>query len=105
HVGPDCTCVKSSTRTPSSALPALPKGLLDGRRSPLAADFLAADFFAAFTAGLRTAFAFRFALPCFFCFLLLAIGRLLNLSSSNQARLFLFQRALRIEVADAAALA
>src|SRR5947209_352694 len=31
QVGPDCTCVKSRTRTPSSDLPASPKGLLVGR--------------------------------------------------------------------------
>src|SRR5205807_9994770 len=35
QVGPDCTCVKSRTRTPSSALPAWPQGLLDGRVAPL----------------------------------------------------------------------
>src|SRR3954466_7362052 len=44
QVGPDCTCVKSSTRTPSSALPAWPNGLLEGLGMPL-------PFFAAFLAG------------------------------------------------------
>ena len=84
QVGPDCTWVKSSTRTPSSALPAWPKGLDVGRGRPLAV-FFAADFFAAFFAvrGLR---AFRprvasvpFALTCFFCFLRCRHFRLLDL--------------------------
>src|ERR1700738_298338 len=30
QVGPDCTCVKSRMRTPSSALPASPHGLVEG---------------------------------------------------------------------------
>src|SRR5579872_5273909 len=30
QVGPDCTCVKSRTRTPSSALPAPPHGAVAG---------------------------------------------------------------------------
>src|SRR5437660_2398129 len=30
QVGPDCTCVKSRMRTPSSALPAWPQGFVDG---------------------------------------------------------------------------
>src|SRR6266436_9036875 len=30
QVGPDCTCVKSRTLTPSSALPACPQGLVEG---------------------------------------------------------------------------
>src|ERR671934_2847376 len=34
QVGPDCTWVKSRMRTPSSALPASPNGLLVGRGRP-----------------------------------------------------------------------
>src|SRR5688572_12773413 len=34
QVGPDCTCVKSRMRTPSSALPALPNGAVTGSGRP-----------------------------------------------------------------------
>src|SRR5262249_14019488 len=46
QVGPDCTCVKSRMRTPSSALPASPQRIVDGRGKPLAFADLAAGFFA-----------------------------------------------------------
>src|ERR1700745_3096780 len=50
QVGPDCTCVKSRMRTPSSALPAWPQGAGDGRGKPLLfADFAAGFFAATFT--------------------------------------------------------
>src|ERR1051326_2265305 len=86
-------------RTPSSALPAWPHGLLDGRGMPLAdaaAFFLGAsfttflaDFFAAALADLR--------------FLRVAI--LVPLEKFDPyGRLFLTNHALRVEVADAAAL-
>src|SRR5258705_6307671 len=47
QVGPDCTWVKSRMRTPSSALPAPPHGLLlgFGRPLPFFAAFFGADFF------------------------------------------------------------
>src|SRR5262249_32965572 len=63
QVGPDCTCVKTRMRTPSSALPAFPQGIGDGRGrslpiANLAAGFLAATFtvlFAGFLAADLTA--------------------------------------------------
>ncbi len=49
QVGPDCTWVKSRIFTPSSALPALPQGSVEGLGPPLpfflAPFFLAAIFF------------------------------------------------------------
>src|ERR1700756_800164 len=47
QVGPDCTCVKSRMRTPSSALPASPQGIDDGRGRVLPFADLVAGFFAA----------------------------------------------------------
>src|SRR5438876_6820135 len=46
QVGPACTCEKSRMRTPSSALPAWPYGLVDGLGRPFAeaAARLAATF-------------------------------------------------------------
>src|SRR6185437_10272462 len=41
QVGPDCTCVKSRMRTPVSALPAWPQGLLEGFGRPFPFAFLA----------------------------------------------------------------
>src|SRR5581483_11091973 len=68
QVGPDCTCVKSRMRTPSSALPAWPQGLDDGRGklpfAALAGGFLAATFAVLFT-GLLAADLMVF-LPDFF---------------------------------------
>jgi len=63
QVGPDCTWVKSSTLTPSKALPAWPQGLVEGRGRPLAAfagfpDFSLTIFRAA---ALDVGFAFAFA--------------------------------------------
>src|SRR5258708_20203938 len=87
QVGPDCTCVKSRMRTPSSALPAAPHGLADGLGcacTPFALPpFLAAAFF---------------ALGFFLLFLAMFV-------SPSQADLFLAKHALRVEVADAPALA
>src|SRR5215470_4540165 len=65
QVGPDCTCVKSRMRTPSSALPACPQGFDDGRGRPfpladLAGSFCAATFtvfFAGFLADLTVVLA------------------------------------------------
>src|SRR5262245_54065499 len=67
QVGPDCTCVKSRIRTPSSALPAWPKGFFEGggnsdfvpfffgaSLTTFADERLAVAFFAA---GLERAFA------------------------------------------------
>src|SRR5258708_39097425 len=87
QVGPDCTCVKSRMRTPSSALPAAPHGLADGLGcacTPFALPpFLAAAFF---------------ALGFFLLFLAMFV-------SPSQVHLFLAKPALPVEVADAAALA
>src|SRR6202790_1211394 len=65
QVGPDCTWVKSRMRTPSSALPASPYGLLDGRGRPLDTAFFVAVFFdfsftTFFAAVLDFAFTFDF---------------------------------------------
>src|SRR5689334_8208067 len=71
QVGPDCTCVKSRMRTPSSALPAWPKGLVEGRGNPfalplalpfalLAAGFFALSFTTFLAALLDLAFVFAF---------------------------------------------
>src|SRR5215468_8325944 len=85
QVGPDCTWVKSRMRTPSSALPALPHGLVEGLGRPLArtatrlafppaaslTTFLPAVFFAAV---LFTAVLFMAALAvALFCLLRVAI--------------------------------
>src|SRR5262245_17031141 len=90
QVGPDCTWVKSRMRTPSSALPARPDGLVEGFGGPFG--------LLAFTAALLVvAFGFVFA-----------ISSVLQTRSNRWGRrrassLLLFQRALRVEVADAAA--
>jgi hypothetical protein len=52
--------VKSRIFTPSSALPAWPHGLLDGRGKPLATAFFAAGFFESFTAFFGADFDFAF---------------------------------------------
>src|SRR6202158_1380661 len=87
QVGPDCTCVKSRMRTPSSALPAAPHGFADGF-GIACTPFALPPFFAA---------AF-FALGFFLLFLAMFV-------SPFQADLFLAKHALRVGVADAAALA
>src|SRR5262245_30715825 len=56
QVGPDCTCVKSRMRTPSSALPAWPQGFDDGRGTPL----LFADLAGGLCAVTMTTFFARF---------------------------------------------
>src|SRR5260221_3226414 len=86
QVGPDCTWVKSRMRTPSSARPAFPHGLVEGLGKPDAAapatdlppdrgfaaladfltDFFAyvlADFLAAAFAGFRLVFLVAMVLP------------------------------------------
>src|SRR5436305_1002313 len=93
QVGPDCTCVKSRMRTPSSALPACPNGLAEGFGSPLPF-FLATSFtiFFDFAAAFFVAFFAGFAA----LFFALAMG---------PSGLLLLQLALRIEIADAAGFA
>src|SRR5579885_778745 len=59
QVGPDCTWVKSRMRTPSSALPACPQGLVEGRGRPFDLPF--AFFDAALGASLTTLRAGFFA--------------------------------------------
>src|ERR1700752_4452422 len=83
QVGPDCTCVKSRMRTPSSALPACPQGFDDGRGKPfpladLAGGLCAATFtlfFAGFLADLTVVLA-DFARSLDFAFVRVAIGLL-----------------------------
>src|SRR3954463_6691855 len=60
QVGPDCTCVKSRIRTPSSDLPSLPNGFDDGFGRPFEDAFvLAAGFFDfSFTTFFEAALAF-----------------------------------------------
>src|SRR4026208_562871 len=103
QVGPDWTCVKSRMRTPVRALPARPRALLDGRASwPLPFAFLAAT---ALDLSFTTFLDAALALPLPFDFLRVAIDVFL-LNSLSWNRLFLLLKlALRIEVADAAALA
>src|SRR3974390_1726519 len=96
QVGPDCTCVKSSTRTPSSALPASPHGLVEGLGQlarVCAAGLFALSLTTFFTAGVDLAFAMAVAF--------LAVLFAIFISS----RLFLAQHALRVEIANSAALA
>src|SRR5262245_55892520 len=91
QVGPDCTCVKSRMRTPSSALPACPQGFDDGRGKPfpladLAGGLCAAAFtvfFAGFLADLTVVLADflagasdLFARSLDFAFVRVAIGLL-----------------------------
>src|SRR5580704_16256346 len=112
QVGPDCTWVKSRMRTPSRALPSWPKGFVDGigDRFPFAraARRFAAGLLAASLTTLRFAagfFATFLAALAAFCFFRFAIDDLLDLSAgSRRAPLFLANHALRVEVADAAAL-
>src|SRR5258708_2244151 len=112
-------------RTPSSALPSPPKGLVDGggrEEMPLcatslfAAGFFATDFTAFFAAGLPAAgflaaafftafFAAGVDLVCTLaCTLVLAFA-FLRVAIAIPLSLFLAKHALRIEIADAAALA
>ena len=58
QVGPDCTWVKSRMRTPSSALPAWPNGLVEGFGRPLPFFFAAGFFGASFTTFFDFAAAF-----------------------------------------------
>src|SRR6516165_4097795 len=104
QVGPDCTCVKSRMRMPSSALPSLPHGLVDTLGRPLPFAFLATTL----SAGRLAALAFLAALSLRFAFLsfFFAMSVSDRLNAVGAARdLLLAQLALRIEVADAAALA
>src|SRR5260370_42237276 len=78
QVGPDCTCVKSRIFTPSSALPSLPHGFLEGGLLAVFGFFatsLRAGRLAAFLAlsFLRFFLSFFFAIVVpyfFFCSLL-----------------------------------
>src|SRR5262245_41432379 len=66
QVGPDWTCVKSRMRTQSSAFPACPQGLAEGRLNALIlapASREAVLTAARFGARLAEAFASRLALP------------------------------------------
>src|SRR5205814_555051 len=92
---------------PSSALPACPQALLLGRGRPLPF----ADFLTSFTTFLAAALAEDLALDFAFAilaFLRVAIVCLINPGAAlplGDAALFLPQHALRVEIADAAALA
>ena len=55
QVGPDCTWVKSRMRTPSSALPASPQGLVEGLGRPFATAFFAAGLVSKAVLNLQTA--------------------------------------------------
>src|SRR5204862_4519388 len=103
QVGPDWTCVKSRMRMPSSALPSLPKGLLDGLGRALPLVFgLTGAFAFSFGAGLREA---SFTTLREAALLFVRAGFFLAISLSSKLGLFLAKHALRIEVADASALA
>src|SRR5262245_42189464 len=102
-------------RTPSSALPAWPYGLLLGRGTPLPIALIAGFFvtlslttrltgrFAAafFAAGAERALAFTF----FAIMVLPNLALVCGCGGRRRTRSFLLQHALRVEVADAAALA
>src|SRR3954463_16386293 len=121
QVGPDCTCVKSRMRTPSSALPAPPHGALDGAGKAwpfpfafFAADFLGAGFFAAaFTTFFVVFLAALFFAATFFttdffavAFFAVDFAFFAFFFVAMSASLFLLlQRALRIEIANASAFA
>src|SRR5947209_13954197 len=103
QVGPACTCEKSRMRTPSSALPAWPYGLVEGFGTPFATTFFDADFFAFSFATFFDA-ALDLDLTFVLAFLLVAIV----VSSENSidvADLFLAKHALRVEIADPTAFA
>src|SRR5712691_13407979 len=95
-------------RTPSSALPAWPNGLVEGLLvkvlgRPFATAFFAAGFFAfSFTTFFNAALDLGLTFVLAFTFLLFAI-----VASSKEfnrcGRLFLANRALRVEFADVAA--
>src|SRR5476651_1046567 len=97
QVGPDWTWVKSRIFTPSSALPSLPHGFLEGGLEDILGGFatsFSAGRFAGFAFALTLifeAFALFFAFTAFFFAMFVP--------------LFLLELALRIEIADAAALA
>src|SRR5579883_2818549 len=101
-------------RTPSSALPAWPYGLVDGFGKPLplplpfftaarlAAGFLALSLTTVLLAFLADFFAVGLALALLFLRVAIVVS---SASRFCSRRLLLLQRALRVEVADAAALA
>src|SRR5215467_9801109 len=72
QVGPDCTCVKSRMRTPSSALPSLPHGFLDGGLVE-ALGVLATSFSAGFLAGLALALSLLLPLAFFAIFFAIVV--------------------------------
>src|SRR5262249_24375956 len=95
-------------RTPSSALPACPHGLVLGRGKPFAAAALAGLFDFNFTSFLAA--GFDLALPLAFAVLgfLVAISpspSFLLMPGGHASSLFLANCALRVEIADAAAFA
>src|SRR3954453_842417 len=97
-------------RTPSSALPAAPQGLDDGLDRPLATAFFAVGFFAfSLTTFFAAALALGLALVLGLAFVLalafLPFAIVVPLRVRLIGRLFLAKHALRVEVADAAALA
>src|SRR6202521_1311318 len=100
QVGPACTWLMSRMRTPSSALPAAPHGFVEGRGRPLAD---AAVFpGASFTTFLADFFPAALVLDLLFLRVTIVVP--LDESSIDSADLFLANHALRVEVADAAAL-
>src|SRR5260370_19195712 len=91
QVGPACTWLRSRMRTPSSALPARPQGLVEGRGRPSAdaAVFLGATF-TAFLARL-----FPAALVLGLLFLRVVIVVPLGESAIDSADLFLANHSFR----------
>ena len=102
QVGPDCTCVKSRILTPSSALPSLPQGLVDILGVAALAGFRATTFSAGRAAGLAFTFVVPFVLAGAFVFAVFAFTAFFF---AMVIPLLFLELALRIEIADAAALA
>src|ERR1700740_778594 len=111
QVGPDCTWVKSRIFTPASALPACPHGLVLGRGRPLPDDFAGPflafrlmTFFDDFFADTLALAALDFAFATFLRFAIVSSPRI-RCCVASADDLFLPQHALRVEIADTAALA
>src|SRR3954462_10841951 len=97
-------------RTPSSALPASPQGLDDGLGRPLATAFFAAGFFAFsvttfFAAALALGLALVLGLAFVLALAFLPFAIVVPLRVRLMWPIILAKHALRVEVADAAALA
>src|SRR6266436_6359559 len=88
QVGPDCTCVKSRILMPSSALPSLPHGFLEGAFDD-SLGFLATSFSAGRLAGFALALTLFLPLAAAFALAFFAIFFAIILP------LFLLQLALR----------